>query len=203
MRSLLRPESRVSGWHGSGCSGRTPIYPTFEAVAHPIVLSISIFLSKIFKIPQPNWYYLTHYPFSFLLSAYWWPFLTKITFLHFIYFNFLLHLVDQRKVDTKMNSPSCFYFNYPDNCWLKGIRNCHLTRYNLKKSSGCLANFTSLFAILLNFGFSTFFFLLHFIAFLCIPDVFTSSRSWCCTSWKIEFEFWFDKLAEMFGGRDF
>ena len=112
-------------------------------------------------------------------AAYCWPFLTKITFLHFIYFNFLLHLVDQRKVDTKMNSPSCFYFNYPDNCWLKGIRNCHLTRYNLKKSSGCLANFTSLFAILLNFGFSTFFFLLHLFAFLCFPHVSTHSRSWC------------------------
>ena len=126
-------------------------------------------------------------------AAYCWPFLTKITFLHFIYFNFLLHLVDQRKVDTKMNSPSCFYFNYLNNCWLKGIRNCHLTRYNLKKSSGCLANFTSLFAILLNFGFSTFFFLLHLFAFLCIPDVLTDSRSWCCTSWKFEFEFWFDK----------
>ena len=73
--------------------------------------------------------------------------------------------------------------------------NHHLTRYNLKKSSGCLANFTSLFAILLNFGFSTFFFLLHLIAFLCFPDVLTSSRSWCCTSWKFEFEFWFDKLV--------
>ena len=36
MSWVLGPESRVSGWDGGGCSGRTPIYPTFGGWAYPI-----------------------------------------------------------------------------------------------------------------------------------------------------------------------
>ena len=37
MSRILGPESRVSGWDGGGCSGRTPIYPTSGGWAYPIL----------------------------------------------------------------------------------------------------------------------------------------------------------------------
>ena len=39
MSWVLGPESRVSGWDGGGCSGRTPIYPTSGSWAYPIQFS--------------------------------------------------------------------------------------------------------------------------------------------------------------------
>ena len=36
MSWVLGPESRVSGWDGGDCSGRSPIYPTSVGWAYPI-----------------------------------------------------------------------------------------------------------------------------------------------------------------------
>ena len=50
MSWVLGPESRVSGWDGGGCSGRTPIYPTSGGWARLIVDGGPVIMAKIFGV---------------------------------------------------------------------------------------------------------------------------------------------------------